>query len=130
MKRITAVLTITAILSLLIGGCSVSNGQAPSSATVSASQSASIETTDKLTGEKRTIPVSGLFVAIGQIPANQAFADIVELDSAGYIVAGEDTKTSAEGIFAAGDCRTKKVRQLTTAGADGAVAALAACELC
>ena len=91
---------------------------------------ASIETTDKLTGEKRTIPVSGLFVAIGQIPANQAFADIVELDSAGYIVAGEDTKTSAEGIFAAGDCRTKKVRQLATAGADGAVAALAACELC
>lgn len=89
-----------------------------------------IETVDKTDGSRRTIPVSGLFVAIGQVPANQKFADLVSLDSAGYIVAGEDCRTSRGGVFAAGDCRTKKVRQLTTAAADGAVAALAACSWC
>ena len=86
-----------------------------------------VEVTNKITGEKRVLPVDGLFVAIGQIPSNQAFADVVELDEAGYIAAGEDCRTSAEGIFAAGDCRTKQVRQLATAAADGAVAGLAAC---
>ncbi|SEA18217.1 thioredoxin reductase (NADPH) [Lachnospiraceae bacterium NK3A20] len=86
-----------------------------------------VETVDKVTGEKRVLPVSGLFVAIGQVPSNQAFGDVVALDDAGYIKAGEDTKTSAPGIFAAGDCRTKQVRQLATAASDGAVAALAAC---
>ncbi len=86
-----------------------------------------VQVVDKNTGETRELPVAGLFVAIGQIPSNQAFADVVELDPQGYIVAGEDTKTSAAGIFAAGDCRTKTVRQLATAAADGAVAALAAC---
>lgn len=83
---------------------------------------------DVQTKESRTLSVDGLFVAIGQTPENQAFANIVKLDSQGYIQAGEDCKTSAAGIFAAGDCRTKTVRQLTTAAADGAVAALAACE--
>ena len=83
--------------------------------------------TDKETGQERDLDVSGLFVAIGQMPENSAFADMVQLDDAGYIKAGEDCKTSAEGVFAAGDCRTKTVRQLTTAAADGAVAALAAC---
>ena len=86
-----------------------------------------VEVTDKNTLEKRVLPVSGLFVAIGQVPSNQAFADLVELDESGYIVAGEDCLTSRPGVFAAGDCRTKKVRQLTTAAADGAIAALAAC---
>ncbi len=88
-----------------------------------------VEVTNKITGEKKVLPVSGLFVAIGQIPSNGAFADLVELDESGYIVAGEDCRTSAPGIFAAGDCRTKKVRQLATAAADGAIAALAACEI-
>ena len=83
--------------------------------------------TDKDTGEDRVIPVAGLFVAIGQMPQNERFADLVKLDDKGYIIAGEDCKSSAEGVFAAGDCRTKEVRQLTTAAADGAVAALAAC---
>lgn len=82
-----------------------------------------IETTDKLTKEVRTIPVSALFIAIGQMPDNQRFAPLVELDPKGYIVAGEDCHTNVEGIYAAGDCRTKSVRQLTTAAADGAVAA-------
>lgn len=78
-------------------------------------------------GEVSEIDLEGLFVAIGQIPDNEAFADYVNLDETGYIVAGEDCKTSQEGVFAAGDCRTKSVRQLTTAAADGTVAALAAC---
>lgn len=82
---------------------------------------------DKYTGETRTIPVDGLFIAIGQIPDNRAFAEWVDLDENGYIRAGEDCRTGAAGIFTAGDCRTKAVRQLTTAAADGAVAALAAC---
>lgn len=85
-----------------------------------------VEVTDKVTGQKRTLDVSGLFVAIGQVPQNDAFADLVDLDEGGYIIAGEDCKTKAPGIFAAGDCRAKSVRQLTTAASDGAVAALAA----
>ena len=78
------------------------------------------------TGESKEIKVSGLFIAIGQQPDNQAFADLVKVDDQGYIVADESCETGTPGIFAAGDCRTKTVRQLTTAAADGAVAALAA----
>ena len=83
---------------------------------------------NKKTGEDFTIPVSGIFVAVGQIPGNKNFADIVELDENGFIRAGEDCVTSCPGIFAAGDCRTKEIRQLVTAAADGAAAALAACK--
>lgn len=83
---------------------------------------------NKVTGEEQELMVSGLFIAIGQIPDNQAFAEIVTLDENGYVAASEDCHTNVPGIFAAGDCRTKHVRQLTTAAADGAVAALAACE--
>lgn len=82
---------------------------------------------DKVSGEDKDIELDGLFIAIGQMPENAAFAPLVELDKGGYIVAGEDCKTNVAGIYAAGDCRTKTVRQLTTAAADGAVAALAAC---
>ena len=85
---------------------------------------------DKNTGEKREIAVDGLFVAIGQVPDNAAFADVVELDKAGYIVSGEDCKTKTEGVFAAGDGRTKEVRQLVTAAGDGAVAGIAAAKYC
>ena len=80
------------------------------------------------TKEQKEIAVDGLFIAIGYAPDNKRFEDMVTLDDYGYIVAGEDCKTSMGGVFAAGDCRTKQVRQLTTAAADGAVAALAACE--
>ncbi|MBQ9551348.1 MAG: FAD-dependent oxidoreductase [Clostridia bacterium] len=78
-------------------------------------------------GSEKEIAMDCLFVSIGQQADNAAFADLVTLDENGYIVAGEDCKTSCEGVFAAGDCRTKVIRQLTTAAADGAVAALAAC---
>ena len=64
---------------------------------------------------------------IGLEPQNAAFADVVALDEQGYIIAGEDCRTSADGICAAGDCRTKSVRQITTAAADGAVASVAVC---
>ncbi|MDM8236242.1 thioredoxin-disulfide reductase [[Ruminococcus] torques] len=74
------------------------------------------------------LDVSGVFIAVGQIPKNEIFADVVKLDADGFILAAEDCITSRPGIFAAGDCRTKEVRQLTTAAADGAVAALAACK--
>lgn len=78
--------------------------------------------------KEQIISVAGLFVAVGQMPDNQEFAELAALDEQGYIHAGEDCKTGTEGLFVAGDCRTKTVRQLTTAAADGAVAALAACE--
>jgi len=77
-------------------------------------------------GKERRIQVDGLFVAIGQAPDNEAFRNEVDLDGKGYISAGEDCSTKTEGIFTAGDCRTKAVRQLATAASDGAVAALAA----
>ena len=79
------------------------------------------------TKEEQTIPVSGVFVAIGQMPQNEKFAGMVELDAHGYVKAGENCHTNVKGFFVAGDCRTKEVRQLATAAADGAVAALAAC---
>lgn len=77
-------------------------------------------------GEERTLKVDGLFVSIGQAPDNQAFSELVELDGNGYISAGESTLTKTPGIFTAGDCRTKAIRQLATSASDGAVAGLAA----
>ena len=78
-------------------------------------------------GEEREIPVDGLFVAIGHEPDNGAFAEHLALDERGYAAANESCVTKTPWLFVAGDCRAKKVRQLTTAVADGAVAALAAC---
>ncbi len=78
-------------------------------------------------GARRELPVAGLFVAVGHRPDNGIFADLMALDEAGYADAKEDCLTKSAGVFAAGDCRAKAVRQLTTAAADGAVAALAAC---
>lgn len=81
---------------------------------------------NKKEDEHFELDVSGVFVAVGQIPKNEPFASLVKLDEAGFVMAGEDGRTSVPGIFAAGDCRMKHVRQLTTAAADGTVAALAA----
>ena len=88
-----------------------------------------IETQNTESGEQRHLAVSGMFVAIGQVPQNKPFESIIELDKWGYAISGENCVPNAksEGIFVAGDCRTKTVRQVTTATADGAVAALAAC---
>ena len=78
-------------------------------------------------GEEREIPVDGLFVAIGHEPDNGAFAEHLALNERGYAASDESCVTKTPWLFVAGDCRAKKVRQLTTAVADGAVAALAAC---
>ena len=80
------------------------------------------------TGETYIYPTTGVFVAIGQQPENEVFANLVSIDERGYIIAGESCETSFPGVFAAGDCRTKTVRQAATACGDGAVAALAACK--
>ena len=77
-------------------------------------------------GAWREIMLDGLFVAIGGEPDNAPFAQLLTLDEDGYADSGEDCATPTPGVFVAGDCRTKSVRQLTTAVADGAVAALAA----
>ena len=79
------------------------------------------------TGEAKALAVTGLFVAIGQEPDNGPFAQLAQVDQYGYFAAGEDCLTRTPGVFAAGDCRTKSLRQLTTAAADGSVAATAAC---
>lgn len=79
------------------------------------------------TGEKLTVTPEGVFVAIGQAPDNEPFRSVCELDALGYIISDETCTTKTAGVFAAGDCRTKAVRQVVTATGDGAVAALAAC---
>ncbi|MDO4938482.1 MAG: FAD-dependent oxidoreductase [Lachnospiraceae bacterium] len=89
---------------------------------------AGVEIEKKSNGEKRVIRCDGLFVAIGLIPQNEPYAGLADLNSYGYFESGEDCTTKTPGIFVAGDCRSKKVRQVTTACADGAAAALAACE--
>ncbi len=83
-----------------------------------------IKTEDKV----QDLAVDGMFTAIGLIPQNEIFASLVGLNSYGYVDAGEDCLTSVPGIFVAGDCRSKRIRQVATAAADGAVAALAACD--
>jgi len=77
-------------------------------------------------GELSELPVDGAFVYIGYDPASALFKGQLELDDAGYIVASEDTKASVDGVFAAGDIRTKQIRQIVTAAADGAVAGIMA----
>ncbi len=79
------------------------------------------------TGEEDTISLDGLFIAIGFIPQNEPFENILELDRDGYAEAGENCAAKTPGVFVAGDCRTKIIRQVTTAAADGTVAALNAC---
>ena len=82
---------------------------------------------NRLTGEEQEIGCDGLFVAIGLIPENEPFASLAALNEYGYFEADERCLTATPGVYVAGDCRGKSVRQLTTAAADGAVAALAAC---
>ena len=87
-----------------------------------------IELENTKTGTRDTLSASGVFLAIGAEPNNSVFASEVNLDKNGYVIASEDCVTNVPGVFAAGDARTKKVRQLVTSAADGAIAALAAKE--
>lgn len=80
------------------------------------------------TKEEKTLFVDGIFVAIGQEPENEPFKAVSSLDDYGYIISDEECESGTEGIFVAGDCRTKRVRQIATAVADGAVAAVNACK--
>lgn len=80
-------------------------------------------------GENRqTLLIDGMFVAIGLIPQNEIVEDLITLNQWGYVDASESCITSKSGIFAAGDCRSKRIRQVATACSDGAVAAIAACD--
>lgn len=85
----------------------------------------SLKISNVKTGEKRTLSLQGVFIAVGITPESQAFEGLVEMEK-GYIKAGEDCATSAPGIFAAGDVRKKKLRQIITAAADGANAVTSA----
>lgn len=84
-------------------------------------------TEETTTGRRDTLSCDGLFVAIGLIPENSAFADLAALNDYGYFDSDESCRTGTPGLFIAGDCRAKALRQVTTATADGAVAAIAAC---
>lgn len=86
-----------------------------------------IEIQKEESGEVSTLSVDGVFVAIGLVPVNDAFAEIAALDERGYFDADEACTTKTPGVYVAGDCRKKGIRQITTAVADGATAALAAC---
>lgn len=85
----------------------------------------SLKISNVKTGEKRTLSLQGVFIAVGITPESQAFEGLVEMEK-GYIKAGEDCATSAPGIFAAGDVRKKNLRQIITAAADGANAVTSA----
>ncbi len=76
---------------------------------------------------EHSLAVDGLFIEVGLSPDNGPFAALAELDEGGYFAAGEDCRTKTPGVFVAGDCRAKALRQLTTAASDGSVAATAAC---
>lgn len=88
---------------------------------------AGVEVENRTSGQKREVRCDGLFVAIGLIPENEPFKDLHPLNKYGYFDTDEQCETVTPGVFVAGDCRSKYVRQLTTAVADGATAALAAC---
>lgn len=86
-------------------------------------KSIDVHTTTGENDMSRIILISGLFVAVGQEPKNEIFADIIELDEKGYIKTDDGIHTNVEGIYVAGDCRNKPLRQLTTAVSDGSIAA-------
>lgn len=90
----------------------------------------SLELEDKKTGEVRKLPVSGVFVAVGIHPESSLLESKVEMDEGGYVLAGEEGATSVPGLFVAGDLRKKPLRQIVTAVADGANAAMSAAVYC
>ncbi len=106
---------ITALFSTLVSGYVTENGAL---------------TGLKLTneqGEESQIPVDGAFLAVGLMPENDAFAELAKTNAYGYFDSAEDCCTQTPGVFVAGDCRSKTIRQVVTASADGAIAAMAAC---
>jgi thioredoxin reductase (NADPH) len=86
-----------------------------------------VQVKDQTTGEEKTIPADGAFLAVGLVPENGPFGDLAKLNNWGYFDSGEDCATQTPGLFVAGDCRSKTIRQVVTAASDGAIAAMAAC---
>ena len=85
---------------------------------------------NEATGQQERIRVDGAFLAVGLMPENEAFMELAKLDERGYFDSDENCCTATDGIFVAGDCRRKNIRQVVTAAADGAIAAMAACKYC
>ena len=85
---------------------------------------------NEVTGQQERIRVDGAFLAVGLMPENEAFMELAKLDDRGYFDSDENCCTATDGIFVAGDCRRKNIRQVVTAAADGAIAAMAACKYC
>lgn len=119
-KRLLSILeskpNVDMIFNTVVSGLESSNGEL-----------CAINIKNTESNEERRFELDGMFVAIGQAPENEAFRSISALNEYGYIIADESCLTDTAGVFVAGDCRTKRVRQVTTASADGAIAALAAC---
>ena len=86
-----------------------------------------LELQNTATGEASAIAVDGAFLAVGLMPENDAFSELAALNDWGYFDSAEDCRTKTDGLFVAGDCRSKRIRQVVTAAGDGAVAAMAAC---
>ena len=86
-----------------------------------------LELRNDSTGDTSAIKVDGAFLAVGLLPENDAFAGFAALNNWGYFDSGEDCRTTTPGLFVAGDCRSKRIRQVVTAASDGAIAAMAAC---
>ena len=115
-EKLLARPNVRALLSTVITGLKTENGELRG-----------LNLKNEATGETSDLACDGLFVAIGLIPENEAFKNVADLNDFGYVDSDEGCTTRTPGVFVAGDCRSKRVRQLTTAAADGSVAALAAC---
>ena len=107
---------VTAVFSTVVAGYKQENGQL-----------VGLQLRSEETGELSEIAVDGAFLAVGLMPENEPFAEHAKLNDWGYFDSGEDCCTDTPGIFVAGDCRSKRIRQVVTAAGDGAIAAMAAC---
>ena len=107
---------VTAIFSTVVVGYKQENGQL-----------VGLQLRNEETGEETEISVDGAFLAVGLMPENEPFAEHAQLNAWGYFDSGEDCCTATDGLFVAGDCRSKRIRQVVTAAGDGAIAAMAAC---
>ena len=107
---------VTAIFNTVVSGYKTENGAL-----------CGLQLHNDVTGEESEISVDGAFLAVGLMPENEPFAQFAKLNDWGYFDSGEDCCTDTEGVFVAGDCRSKRIRQVVTAAGDGAIAAMAAC---
>jgi len=107
---------VTAIFSTVVSGYQTEDGVLKG-----------LELKNEETGAVSEISVDGVFLAVGLQPENEPFAALAGLNDWGYFDSGEDCATKTPGLFVAGDCRSKRIRQVVTAAGDGAIAAMAAC---